>query len=528
MKTFADLYRRLDETTSTNRKIDAMVAYFRSAPPEDAIWSIRFIIGRKPHQVVPTRKLMQWAAELGGVPDWLFEASYDVVGDLAETITLLLPKASGSSDRPLHQWVEKHLLPLRGHDPEVQKRAVEAAWNQMDDVQRFVWNKLITGGFRVGVSQRLVVRALAQFSRIDAAAISHRLMGEWPPTADYYRQILSPDTHDADISRPYPFYLCYSLEGDPESLGPVNDWQIEWKWDGIRGQLIKRSKQVFIWSRGEELVTDKYPELKIAAGSLPDGTVIDGEILPWKQGRPMPFSELQRRIGRKTVGKKLLQDAPVAFLAYDLLESAGQDIRQTALDRRRAALSGVISPLPANRIQISPVVVAGTWRQFTALQRESRSRGVEGFVMKRLDSVYEVGRRRGSWWKWKIDPLTVDAVLIYAQRGHGRRAGLYTDYTFAVRQGDGLVPFAKAYSGLSDAEIRQVDRFIQRNTVDRFGPVRAVTPRLVFEIAFEGIQKSTRHKSGVAVRFPRIARWRRDKTVEEADTIDTLTALMPP
>ena len=528
MKAFADLYRRLDETTSTNRKIDAMVVYFRTAPPEDAIWSIRFLIGRKPRQVVPTRKLMEWAAELAGVSDWLFEASYDVVGDLAETITLLLPKASGSSDRPLHRWVEEHLLPLRGLDLEVQKKAVLAAWNRMDDVQRFVWNKLITGGFRVGVSQRLVVRALAQLSRIDAAAISHRLMGDWPPTADYYRQILSPDTHDADISRPYPFYLCYPLEGDPESLGPVKDWQIEWKWDGIRGQLIKRSGQVFIWSRGEELVTDKYPELKIAAASLPDGTVIDGEILAWRKGRPMPFSELQRRISRKTVGKKLLQEAPVAFLAYDLLESDGRDIRQTALERRRAALSRVIAPLPGNRIQISPVVAAGSWKAFAALQRQSRSRGVEGFVMKRFDSVYEVGRRRGSWWKWKIDPLSVDAVLIYAQRGHGRRAGLYTDYTFAVRQADGLVPFAKAYSGLSDAEIRQVDRFIQRNTVERFGPVRAVTPRLVFEIAFEGIQKSTRHKSGVAVRFPRIARWRRDKTVEEADTIDTLTALMPP
>ena len=291
MKAFADLYRRLDETTSTNRKIDAMVAYFRSAPPEDAIWSIRFLIGRKPRQVVPTRKLMEWAAELASIPDWLFEASYDVVGDLAETIALLLPKASGSSDRPLHRWVEKHLLPLQGQDLEIQKRAVGAAWNRMDDIQRFVWNKLITGGFRVGVSQRLVVRALAQFSRIDAASISHRLMGEWPPTADYYRQMLSPDTHDADISRPYPFYLCYPLEGDPESLGPVKGWQIEWKWDGIRGQIIKRHGHIFIWSRGEELVTDKYPELKNAAASLPDGTVIDGEILPWKEGRPMPFSD---------------------------------------------------------------------------------------------------------------------------------------------------------------------------------------------------------------------------------------------
>ncbi len=527
MKAFADLYRQLDETTSTNRKIDAMVNYFQTVPPEDAIWSVRFLIGRKPRQVVPTRKLMEWASELAGVPDWLFEASYDVVGDLAETITLLLPKPTGSSTRPFHRWVEKHLLPLRGADLDVQKKVVCAAWSQMDDGQRFVWNKLITGGFRVGVSQRLVVRALSRYSAIDAATISHRLMGEWAPTADYYEQILSQDTQDADISRPYPFYLCYPLVGDPESLGPVDDWQIEWKWDGIRGQVIKRDGQVFIWSRGEELVTDKYPELKQAAVSLPDGTVIDGEILPWGKDRPLPFSELQRRIGRKTVGKKLLLDVPVVLLAYDLLEAEGRDIRSISFERRRAALSELLAPLSDNRIRISPAVLGKTWQHLVTLQRESRSRGVEGFMLKRCDSMYEVGRRRGNWWKWKIDPLTVDAVMIYAQRGHGRRAGLYTDYTFAVRQGDSLVPFAKAYSGLSDAEIRQVDRFVQRNTLERFGPVRAVSPQLVFEIAFDGIQKSKRHKSGIAVRFPRIARWRQDKTAEEADTIEALKALVP-
>ena len=527
MKAFADLYRRLDDTTSTNRKIDAMVAYFNAAAAEDAIWAIRFLIGRKPRQVVPTRKLMEWAAELAGVSNWLFEASYDVVGDLAETIALLLPKPSASSNRSLHIWVEKHLLPLRGSNPEKQKIVVLAAWSGMNVSQRFVWNKLITGGFRVGVSQRLVVRALAQFSNIDTAAISHRLMGDWPPTADYYRQILSSNTHDTDISRPYPFYLCYPLEGHPDNLGPLEDWQIEWKWDGIRAQTITRHGQVFIWSRGEELVTDKYPELRNGLSLLPDGTVIDGEILPWKKGRPLPFSELQRRIGRKSIGKKLLRDVPVVFLAYDLLEKAGQDIRQIALEDRRAALSEVLAPMADDRLLVSPDVVAGNWKELAALQQESRNRGVEGFMLKRLGSVYTIGRRRGNWWKWKVTPMTVDAVLIYAQRGHGRRAGLYTDYTFAVHQGDGLVPFARAYSGLTDAEIRQVDRFIQRNTIERFGPVRAVTARLVFEIAFDGIQKSNRHKSGVAVRFPRIARWRQDKTVEEADSIDTLSALLP-
>ncbi len=526
MKAFGNLYRRLDETTSTNRKIDALVRYFHQAPAADAIWAVSFLIGRKPRQVVPTRKLMHWAAELADVPEWLFEACYDIVGDLAETITLLLPVASKGSDRPLHEWVELHLLPLRDMNPEKQRVRILRAWGQMNESQRFVWNKLITGGFRVGVSRRLVVRALERFSGIDAAVITHRLMGEWPATPDTYRRILTPDTRDADVSRPYPFYLAYPLDGNPDTLGPPIHWQVEWKWDGIRGQVIKRQRQVFIWSRGEELVTAKYPELALEGGQLPDGTVLDGEILPWKDDRPLPFSELQRRIGRKTVGKKLLQEVPTAFLAYDVLEIDGEDLRKRPLQRRREILSRLFSTIPASRMIISPVVENQSWHALEALRADSRRRGVEGFMLKRKNSVYQVGRRRGDWWKWKIDPLTADAVLIYAQRGHGKRAGLYTDYTLAVWKGETLVPFAKAYSGLSDEEIRQVDRFIQRNTVDRFGPVRSVRPELVFEVAFEGIQKSTRHKSGVAVRFPRIARWRRDKKIEEADTIETLRSLL--
>jgi DNA ligase-1 len=527
VKAFADLYRNLDETTSTNRKTDAMVAYFRSVPGKDAIWAISFLIGRRPRQVVPTRKLMQWAAELAEIPEWLFEASYDVVGDLAETITLLLPEVSGISDRPLHEWVEQQLLPLRDMEPESQRSKILSTWRRMNESQRFVWNKLITGGFRVGVSRRLVVRALERFSGIDSAVISHRLMGDWPATADTYDRLLSTDTRDADISRPYPFYLAYPLDGDPDDLGLLEKWQVEWKWDGIRGQVIKRSSQVFIWSRGEELVSEKYPELAQDATLLPDGTVLDGEILPWKEGRPLPFSELQRRIGRKTVGKKLLKEVPTVFLAYDALEFSGEDLRAKTMWQRREILYRVLSGLQASRMIVSPVVRARTWEELKVLRQDSRHRGVEGFMLKRLDSLYQVGRRRGDWWKWKVDPLTVDAVLLYAQRGHGKRAGLYTDYTFAVWQGKALVPFAKAYSGLSDEEIRVVDRFIQRNTLERFGPVRSVRPELVFEVAFEGIWESSRHKSGVAVRFPRIARWRRDKKVVEADTIETLRSLLP-
>jgi DNA ligase-1 len=396
----------------------------------------------------------------------------------------------------------------------------------MDAAQRFVWNKLITGGFRVGVSRRLVVRALARFSGLDTAVIAHRLMGDWPATAANFQRLLAADTRDADISRPYPFYLAHPLETPPADLGPLADWQVEWKWDGIRGQIIRRRGQIFIWSRGEELVTDKYPEVAEAAARLPDGTVLDGEILPWRDGRPLPFGALQRRIGRKTVGAKLRRDVPVAFMAYDLLEADGRDRRDEALYRRRYRLEALVNGPPDARLVLSVAVTAADWADLAVRHRESRRRGVEGFLLKRRDSRYGVGRRRGDWWKWKVDPFTVDAVLIYAQRGHGRRAGLYTDYTFAVRQGEQLVPFAKAYSGLSDAEIRAVDRFIQQNTRERFGPVRAVRPELVFEIAFEGLRPSTRHKSGVAVRFPRILRWRRDKQRGEADTLETLKALL--
>jgi DNA ligase-1 len=527
VKAFAALFRRLDETNSTRRKVDAMAAYFRSAPPEDAVWAVRFLMGRKPRQAVPARKLMAWAAELAGVSDWLFEASYDVVGDLAETITLLLPRPTTESGRPLRDWVENQLLPLAEMTIDERRLEIRKAWAQMDHSQRFVWNKLITGGFRVGVSQRLVARALGRVSDVDPAVVAHRLMGDWPATADTFHRLLSTDTRDADISRPYPFFLAYPLESAPRDLGPLSAWQAEWKWDGIRGQVIRRSGQVFIWSRGEELVTPKYPEIAAAAAGLPDGTVLDGEILPWKEGRPLPFSELQRRIGRKTVGKKLLADVPTVFLAYDLLERAGRDQRPKPLKHRMALLETVLAAGSDGGVMRSPVVAARSWEELEVLHDQSRRRGVEGFMLKHREAAYGVGRRRGQWWKWKIAPLTVDGVLVYAQRGHGRRAGLYTDYTFAVRQGDEFVPFAKAYSGLSDAEIREVDRFIRRNTRERFGPVRSVRPELVFEIAFEGIQASTRHKSGVAVRFPRIHRWRRDKQASAADTLDTLKALLP-
>jgi DNA ligase-1 len=459
---------------------------------------------------------------------WLFEESYDAVGDLAETIAHLLPPASQVSDAPLHRWIEERLLPLPGLPEEERLVRLRAAWEELDWTGRLVWNKLTTGSFRVGVSAQLVMRALSRASGVDPDVIAHRLAGAWTPTASSYEALVSRDTAAVESSRPYPFFLSHPLEGGPAGLGASSDWQAEWKWDGIRCQVVRRDGRAFLWSRGEELVNDTFPEIVAAALALPEGTVLDGEVLAWKNGRVAPFNVLQKRLGRKAPGKKTLQEAPTVFLAFDLIEWEGRDLRSEPLRQRRALLEALASILPAEgAVRISEIVRADDWDALAGIRAQSRERLVEGLMLKRRDSAYGVGRTRGDWWKWKIDPYTVDAVLIYAQRGHGRRASLYTDYTFGIWDGDALVPFAKAYSGLTDAEIREVDEFIRRNTVEKFGPVRTVKPAIVCELAFEGIQVSPRHKAGIAVRFPRIARLRRDKPIQEADTLERVRALLP-
>jgi DNA ligase-1 len=526
VKSFAELYAALDTTTKTNEKIEALIAYFSRVPPEDAAWAIHFLIGRRPKRLIESRKIWQWAIEEAAIPDWLFAECYDAVGDVAETIALLLPAPAASSDKSLRYWVEERLLPMREWDEAAQRDSLIWAWREMDDAQRFVWNKLITGEFRVGVSQLLVTRALAGVSGVDASVIAHRLMGDWQPTADFVRHFLSQDTHDADISRPYPFCLAHPLGGAINELGPIAEWLVEWKWDGIRSQLIRRQQRTFLWSRGEELITDRFPEIEAVGAALGEGTVLDGEVLSWKDSAPLPFAQLQRRIGRKLLGAKILKDVPVALLAFDVLELDGADVRERPIEWRRERLAGIVERVASPSLILSPSIAADSWEQLAKTREQARSRGVEGFMLKRHGSPYRVGRRRGDWWKWKIDPYSVDAVLIYAQRGSGKRASLYTDYTFGIWDGDKLVPFAKAYSGLTDEEIRQVDAFVRHNTVERFGPVRVVKPELVFELAFEAIQRSTRHKSGIAVRFPRMARWRTDKKPEDADTLETIRGLL--
>jgi DNA ligase-1 len=535
MKAFADLYTALDETTRTTEKVQVLKDYFGRVSRADAAWAAYFLIGRKPRQVVPMPRLRAWAIEEAGIPDWLFQESYDAVGDLAETIALLLPPPRESSDLPLSYWVEEWLLPLRTKGDDIQRQAVLDAWRSLDQAQRFVWNKLISGGFRVGVSQQLVTRAIGAVGGIDPAVVAHRLMGDWEPSPAFFDGLLTHDAADADLSRPYPFFLAYPLEEGLESFGEVEDWQAEWKWDGIRSQLVRRGGQTFLWSRGEELVTARFPELAAVGDALPEGTVIDGEILPFKDGHVLPFGMLQKRIGRKSVTKSILAEVPVVIMAYDLIEHEGADIRTWPLDRRRAALGEILAglerefPLLSTRLRLSPTVAAGSWDERAEARSLSRENEAEGLMLKRRDTSYGVGRRRGDWWKWKIQPHTIDAVLILAQRGSGKRASLYTDYTFGVwdTTTDSLVPIAKAYSGLTDEEIRRVDAFVRQNMIEKFGPVRTVKPVLVFELAFEGLNRSNRHKSGIAVRFPRILRWRTDKTAAEADTLDTIRALRP-
>ncbi len=525
MKDFANLFTTLDQTTKTTAKVNAMAAYFRTATDADKLWCIALFSGRRPKRVITTTLLREWAAEQAGLPLWLFEESYPIVGDLAETISLFLPPAVGHVDRPLSGWIAE-LQRLSALDEAQRKAGILHAWSVLPQTERFLFTKLLTGGFRIGVSQKLMTRALARATDQDEAVLTHKLMGKWTPDTTTWNALIESNDPTADLSRPYPFYLAYGLE-DLDKLGPVSDWFIDRKWDGIRGQLIIRDGQHHLWSRGEDLMTDRFPELAQLIDVLPNGTVIDGEILAFKNEKPMSFNALQKRIGRKTVPKSVLKDAPAILMAYDLLEYDGQDIRDKPLETRRSVLETLLNSTPKSApLRLSAQVTGDTWDDIANIRATSRDHHAEGLMLKRRDSPYLSGRKKGDWWKWKIDPLTIDAVMIYAQAGSGRRANLFTDFTFAVKNGTDLVPFTKAYSGLTDAEFRQITAWVKKNTQQRFGPVRQVPAEHVFEIAFEGIQPSPRHKSGIALRFPRMLRWRHDKPVDDINTLDDLKQML--
>lgn len=531
MKAFAKLVGRLGGSTKTNDKLAALQEYFLSASSKDKLWMIAIFSGRRPKRIVNSTLLRKYCIELAGIEPWLFEECYHTVGDLAETIALLLPASTSYNEETQHtlSYYTESFIQLEKAADEDKKQFVLDNWRLLNGDERFVFNKLITGGFRIGVSQKMMVNALARTTGIAPSVIAHRISGNWNPAVISFEALLDEHTGSTDFSKPYPFYLAHALDEAFFNSQEAAAWQAEWKWDSIRGQIIKRNNELFVWSRGEELVTEKFPEYRSILNLLPEGTVIDGEITGMQPGqqsnsfKPLSFAILQTRIGRKHISKKQLTEAPVGFIAYDLLEYGGKDIRNLPLDERRKLLERI---MPGEPLWLSPLIEFNNWEALRAIRTRSREMGSEGIMLKRKDSVYQSGRIRGDWWKWKVDPLVVDAVMIYAQKGHGRRSNLYTDYTFAVKDGDKLVSFAKAYSGLTDKEFAEVDNFVKRNAIEKFGPVRTVKPELVFEIAFEGIAASKRHKSGVALRFPRISRWRKDKKPDEINTVEDLKAIL--
>jgi DNA ligase-1 len=527
LQMFAELVTEISSSTKTNDKLQSLVDYFATAPDADKVWVIAIFSGRRPRRAVNSRLMREWCLEIIDIPDWLFGECYSTVGDLSETLALLLSEVEiiKPQNENLGFYLEKFIR-LEKEDESIKKKFIVESWQQMNSKEKFVFNKLITGSFRIGVSQKTIVNALAKTVNISPSVIAHKISGNWDPVTTTFNGLLGEDASITDFSKPYPFYLAYAIDGAVETLGDTNLWQAEWKWDGIRGQMIKRNNELFVWSRGEELMTEKFPEYFILKDLLPDGIVLDGEIIPAVDGKPLPFAVLQTRIGRKNISKKQLLEAPICFFVYDILEYNYGDYREKPLLERRKKLEEIILPVQNKAIQLSPIIKFNSWAELAELRKQSREKNSEGIMLKRKDSVYKVGRKRGDWWKWKIDPLTIDCVMVYAQKGSGRRSNLYTDYTFAVKDGDQFITFTKAYSGLTDKEFAQIDYFVKRNSIEKFGPVRTVKPELVFEIAFEGIAASKRHKSGVALRFPRMSRWRKDKTVHDINTLDDLKEML--
>jgi DNA ligase-1 len=525
MKDFALLINTLDSTNKTNAKVDAMVSYLQTANSSDRLWFLALFTGKRPKRPVNTNLLKQWALELTQLPEWLFVESYASVGDLGETLSLILPNAEQTIEKSLTQWMAE-LIALRDLTEEEKKAYVLESWNGLNHLERFIFNKLIGGSFRIGVSKKLLINALSKYSGIDANILMHSIMGKWNIDEEDFENLIQGTNINPDDSKPYPFCLAFPLEKDLEDLGERQNWQAEYKWDGIRGQFIKRNEEIFIWSRGEELISEQFPEVVSALKQMNGNFVIDGEVLVVKDNKVLNFNELQKRLNRKNIPKKMLDELPVKIFVYDILELEKEDLRNKPLVDRRILLEGLLLNSPHENVRISEILETETWTELSELREKSRENNSEGLMLKEKNSIYHAGRKKGDWWKWKVSPLTIDAVLIYAQKGSGRRSSYYTDYTFGVKNGENIVTIAKAYSGLTDKEIMEVSRFVNKNAIEKFGPVRTVKPELVFEIAFEGIGFSSRHKSGVALRFPRIVRWRRDKTVDEIDDVEEIKKLI--
>lgn len=525
MRHFADLINTLETTNKTNAKIDAIIDYLERAPDDDKVWFIALFTGKRPKRNVNTNLMKEWALEITGLPLWLFQESYSSVGDLGETLSLILPSPQIKIERSLSQWMND-IVDLKDQKESEKKAFVLHSWNGLDYTERLIFNKLIGGSFRIGVSDKTLINALTKFSGQESSTLMHSLMGKWLPDEVSFKELISAENVNPDNSKPYPFCLAYPLEKNLDELGKPDEWLVEYKWDGIRGQIIRRNDEVFIWSRGEELITEQFPEITDVVKAMKGNFVLDGEILAVKEGNILNFNELQKRLNRKTLTKKMLTEIPIEVFAYDLLELENNDLREKPIAARRAMLEELLLNENPQNIKISQSINFGQWEELNGIRENSRAINSEGLMLKQKNSSYHSGRKKGDWWKWKINPFTIDAVLIYAQKGSGRRSAYYTDYTFAVKNEDRLVTIAKAYSGLTDKEIMEVSKFVTKNAIEKFGPVRTVKAELVFEIAFEGIGFSNRHKSGIALRFPRIVRWRKDKTVDDIDNLEEIKKLI--
>ena len=524
MEFFSKLFHDLDSTTKTNIRLDFLVDYLTTADPKDAIWVCWFLNGKRIKGAIKSSELKELASDYSGFPLWLVEECHDNVGDLAETISLLVGDAVVPSNViGLNSIVDRYIRSLVGMSLDEKRDRLREAWKTFRSEDSLPFHKLLTGGFRMGISSGNLYKALARVGNVEPAVIAQRLSGNWNPGSLTLDDILQPSSSDSRFCVPFPFCLAHPLQEEPYTLGDCNDWQVEWKWDGIRAQLIINSGLSMLWSRGDESVGNSFPEIIEASKLIPHDICLDGEILPWGIDGVGHFSELHKRIGRKSPGFSILERIPTRFMAYDILACDNQDLREKPLSFRREKLEKLLAGLPPNfPIGLTSLVYGKDWSTFARLRKESRRRRVEGFMLKRKKSSYATGRVKGGWFKWKVDPFLADMVLVSAQMGHGKRANLYSDYSFAGWCNGELFTVAKAYSGLSNEEIEDIDDFIRKNISGKFGAVRGVKPKLVFEIAFEGVNISSRHKSGIALRFPRIKRWRKDKLPNDACTLDEI------
>ncbi len=593
---FTRLFNELDETNHTVEQLAALERYFKAAPAADAAWALHLLIGAKAPRALKNSQLREWISTVADLPTWLVDESCETVGDIAETLALLLPDpptvpAGGSL--ALHRLITERLLPLAGLGPEARRDLVVTTWRELDGAQRFIWNKLITGSFRIGVSRTQVARALGKTAGVSASVMAHRLLGFQEPTEAAFRALLAAESANENFG-PYPFQTANAIKsaepaGDPtiesldlfprlvgapgtgptitrpEELGSASDWQAEWLLDGLRVQVMRRGDAVLIWSQDEELLNPEFPEIAEAAQLLPDGTVLDGDLVVWPASDVCPGTraDIQQRLSHATPGAGLQRKLPVVFIAQDIIEAAEIDQRGRPLLARRRQLAEVLAPAadrhretqatrPASgstdgsqmdlfgsppaaaahhapfRFRAASLVSFGSWEQLASLRREARDHGAAGLILKRTESCYGASVETSAWWIWPIEPLRINAVLIAALPGHGNSPRAFSDYTFAVWCDDELVPFAKTGTGLTEIGFRAMDDFIRAHITGKFGPVRSVKAELVFELEFDSVQTSTRHKSGLVVRSARIHRRRPELSAAEADTLEALRLLVGP